>query len=185
MRSPPCAALLKTDANDGESSAPLSFERLKAARPPYADFLGGAFIWGGQMLVSAMLALYLRNEMETSHTVDLAILYFAGGLLSWPFVLPLGRFFAHGRPIETRFAAFFVSLTTGTILMTAFLFAMDYRDFYSRWHAPFGSIDWIFQFVFTGANAVYQFSVLGVRLFLPLGIVCLLGTSFALAKRMR
>ena len=49
--------------------------------------------------------------------------------------------------------------------MTAFLFAMDYRLFYSRWHAPFGTIVWAFQFVFTSASAVYQFAVLGMRLF--------------------
>jgi len=76
-------------------------------------------------------------------------------------------------------------MTIGTILMTAFLFAMDYRIFYSRWHSPLGSVIWMFQFVFTGASAVYQFLVLGLGLFLPVGLVCLLATSYALAKRMR
>jgi hypothetical protein len=160
-------------------------ERLKAAYPPYPDLLVGALLWGGQMLVASMVALYLRNGIETSHAGDLAILYFAGGVLAWPFTLLLGRFFAHRREIETRFAAFFVSLSVCTILMTAFLFAMDYRVFYARWHAPAGSLIWFFQFVFTGASSVYQFAVLGLPLFFPLGFVCLLATSFALAKRMR
>ncbi|MDM9623546.1 hypothetical protein [Rhizobium sp. S96] len=160
-------------------------ERLKAARPPYPDLFAGAVLWAGQMLVSTLVALYLRNGLTTSHASDLAVMYFLGGLLAWPFVIPLGRFFAHRRPLETRFAAFFVVLATGTILMTAFLFAMDYRMFYSRWHAPAGTVTWAFQFVFTGAAAVYQFAVLGLRLFLPLGLLCLLVTSFALAKRMR
>lgn len=160
-------------------------ERLRAARPSSRDLLGGALLWGVLMMISAMAALFMRNRFETSHTAELALLYFAGGLLSWPFMLPLARFFAYRRSIETRFAAFFLCLTVGTMLMTAFLFAMDYRIFYSRWHAPFGSLTWLYQFVFTGANAVYQFGVLGSRLFLPVGFVCLLGTSFALAKRMR
>jgi len=163
----------------------LISERLKAARPPLSDLLLGAVLWGAQMLASSMAALYLRNGMETAHVRDLALLYFTGGLLAWPFILPLGRFFAHGRSLETRFAAFFTVLTGGTILMTAFLFAMDYRVFYSAWHAPFGSLTWVFQFLFTGASAVYQFAVLGIRLFLPLGLLCLFGTSIALAKRMR
>lgn len=137
------------------------------------------------MLISALVALYLRNRMATGHFDHLAILYFVGGLLAWPLVLPVGRFLAHRRPIETRFAAFFVSLAAGTILMTAFLFAMDYRLFYARWHAPAGKITWVFQFLVTSVSAVYQFSVLGLRLFLPVGLVCLLTTSFALAKRMR
>ena len=160
-------------------------ERLQAAYPPYSAVLAGAPLWALQMLASAMSTLYVRNGLRTSHVDDLAILYFAGGLLAWPFALMLGRFFAHRRRIETRFAAFFVALSACTILMTAFLFAMDYRVFYSRWHASPGSVIWFVQFLFTGASSVYQFMVLGLRLFFPLGLVCLLATSFALAKRMR
>ena len=160
-------------------------DRLRAARPPITDFFAGALLWGLMMMASAVAALYIRNRLETPHFPELALLYFLGGLFSWPFMLPLARFFAYRRPIETRFAAFFACLTAGTILMTAFLFSMDYRIFYSRWHAPFASLIWIYEFIFTGANAVYQFSVLGVRLFLPFGLVCLLATSFLLAKRMR
>lgn len=159
--------------------------RIRAAIPPYPDLFGGAALWGLMMMASAVTALFLRNRLETHHAIELAVLYFAGGLLSWPFMLPLARFFAHRRRIETRFAAFFVCLIAGTMLMTAFLFSMDYRYFYSRWHAPFGSLTWMFQFMVTGASSVYQFLVLGMRLFLPLGLVCLLATSYALARRMR
>ncbi|QFY60227.1 hypothetical protein FZ934_07150 [Rhizobium grahamii] len=159
--------------------------RLRAALPPYSDLLIGAILWACQMLLSAGLALYIRNRLETSHSAELAALYFFGALLAWPLALPCARFIAYRRRIETRFAAFFLALAAFTILLTAFLFAMDYRAFYSQWHAPFGSVTWAFQFVFTGASAVYQFSVLGLRLFMPLGLLCLFGTSFILAKRMR
>jgi len=160
-------------------------DRLRAAWPPYPDLIAGALLWGMQMLASAMLGLYLRNGLQTSRLAEVAALYFTGGLLAWPFALPVARFLAYNRPPEARFAAFFVTLTAATILMTAFLFAMEYRIFYSRWHAPFGSIMWAFQFVFTGASAVYQFLVIGLRLFLPLGLVCLAASSYHLAKRMR
>lgn len=169
-------------------SAPVRFslrDRLAAAFPPWSDMLIGAPCWGIQMALSALLALYLRNRMETSHLPTLILLYGLGGMFSWPFMLPFARFFARGRRLETRFAAFFVALAGGTVAMTAFLFAMDYRVFYSRWHAPFGTIVWVFQFVFTSANAVYQFAVLGLDLFLPAGLVCLIATSLFLAKRMR
>jgi hypothetical protein len=159
--------------------------RLRAAWPSLSELFIGAPLWGIQMLLSAIVGLYLRNEWETSHVLDLAILYFGGGLLSWPFNLLAGRYLALGHQVEARFAAFFLVLTMGTVLMTAFLFAMDYRIFYSRWHSPFGSVIWMFQFVFTGASAIYQFLVLGLGLFLPLGLACLFATSLALAKRMR
>lgn len=163
----------------------MASERLRAAYPPALDLIAGALLWAAQMLLSSVVALYIRNRFETSHAADLAILYFAGGLLAWPFALIAGRYFAAGRRLETRFASFFVALTVCTILMTAFLFAMDYRVFYTRWHANFGSITWIFQFLFTGASAVYQFGVLGTRLFLPLGLLSLIANSLVLAKRMR
>ncbi|MGO7785832.1 hypothetical protein ACC717_38410, partial [Rhizobium ruizarguesonis] len=58
----------------------------------------------------------------TSRLAEVAALYFAGGLFAWPLALPVSRFFAYGRQPEARFAAFFVTLTASTILMTAFLF---------------------------------------------------------------
>ncbi|TCL73568.1 hypothetical protein [Rhizobium sp. BK251] len=164
---------------------PLIRRRLAAARPQWQAYLIGAPCWGVQMALSAALGLYLRDDLQTSHAPEVLLLYFLGGLLSWPFVLPVGLFFAHGRAPETRFASFFVVLAAGTVAMTAFLFALDYRFFYARWHAPFGSMVWIYQFLFTSASAVYQFAVLGVRLLLPLGLLCLFTTSFLLARRMR
>lgn len=137
------------------------------------------------MALSALLALARRNGLITDRLFELMLVFYFGGAFAWPFMLPLGRLLAFRRPLETRFAAFFLTLSVGTMAMTAFLFAMDYRIFYSRWHAPFGSMIWMFQFVFTGASAVYQFAVLGSRLFLPLGLLFLLATSLYLAKRMR
>ena len=39
------------------------------------------------------------------------------------------------------------------------------------------------QFVYTSAAAVYQFAVMGVRLYLPLGAVVLFGTALMIARR--
>jgi hypothetical protein len=135
------------------------------------------------MAFSASLAIYLRNGLQTDSALDLVLLYFLGGLLAWPSSVSLARFCGHGAPIETRFAAYVLWLSVGTMAMTAFLFALDYRIFYSRWHAPFGSMIWMFQFAYTGASAVYQFAVLGSRLFLPLGLLFVLATSSYLARR--
>jgi len=137
------------------------------------------------MASSALSALYLRNGLLTSHLPALLIVYFLGGALAWPLMLPLARLLAHRRPLEVRFAAFFLTLSLGTVAMTAFLFAMDYRWFYARWHAPFGTLVWTFQFAFTGASAVYQFAVLGAGLFLPLGFIVLVAVSLYLARHMR
>lgn len=160
-------------------------QRIASARSPLPGLLLGAVAWGLLMAAAALLGLYLRFRLQTAHLQELMLLYFAGGLLAWLVAVPVGRFFAFRRSPETRFAAFFLTLTCATILATTFLFAMQYRLFYSQWHQPFGTRIWVLQFLFTSASATYQFLVLGIRLYLPLGLVFLIGASVFLARRMR
>jgi hypothetical protein len=157
--------------------------RMRASLPTLREVLLGAPIWGLVMALSALVALYLRNGAETSHLSSILVLFFAGGLVSWPFALLLGRFGAIGKGRETRFAAFFLCLTLCTIAVTAVLFALDYRVFYARWHAPFGTGTWVYQFTFTSASAIYQFIVMGIRLYLPLGFAALALASLWLTCR--
>lgn len=159
-------------------------QRLRLALPGLWELVLGAPLWGLMMAVSALAALYLRNGAETFHLKSILILFFCGGAVSWPFALLLGRFAAIGRGRETRFAAFFLCLTLCTIAVTAILFALDYRSFYARWHAPFGTGTWAYQFTFTSASAIYQFIVMGIRLYLPLGFAALALTSLWLTCRM-
>ncbi|WP_428428835.1 hypothetical protein [Pararhizobium sp.] len=172
----------RTDAQRGLTRKVA--QRLRLARPGLWEVLLGAPLWGVMMAVSALAALYLRNGVETSQLSSILVLFFSGGLVSWPFALLLGRFGAIGRGRETRFAAFFLCLTLCTITTTAILFAIDYRIFYARWHAPFGTGTWVYQFTFTSASAIYQFIVMGIRLYLPLGFAALALTSLWLSCRM-
>lgn len=157
--------------------------RIRASLPSFREVLFGAPVWGVVMALSALVALYLRNGAETSHLYSILVLFFLGGLVSWPFALLLGRFGAIGRGRETRFAAFFLCLTLCTIAITAVLFALDYRIFYARWHAPFGTGLWAYQFAFTSASAIYQFIVMGIRLYLPIGFAALALASLWLTWR--
>ncbi|MDE1993908.1 MAG: hypothetical protein KGI75_15505 [Rhizobiaceae bacterium] len=163
----------------------MAIGRLKTSVPSVRYLLLGALFWGMVMTGSAFASLYMRNGLLTSHLPALAVVYFLGGALSWPFMLPLARRLARSRPFETRFAAYFLALSLGTVAMTAFLFAMDYRWFYARWHEPFGTLIWVLQFLFTSASAVYQFAILGLGLFLPFGFMFLAATSLYLARQTR
>ncbi|MFD1326571.1 hypothetical protein [Mycoplana ramosa] len=153
--------------------------------PPLTRLLAGAVGWGALMSLSAIVSLYRRNHLETLHLMELAVLFFAGGLLAWPFIVPTARLLSRYGRVETRFAACFVLLALGTIAMTAFLFAMDYRLFYAQWHHPILSRMGIRQFVGTSASGVYQFAVMGLGLYLPAGLPVLAGVSLWLAKAMR
>ncbi|WP_368669594.1 hypothetical protein [Agrobacterium sp. a22-2] len=159
--------------------------RLRAARPERGEWIIGAVVWGVAMALCICASLMLNQRLPEAHLPRLLLVYFIGGMLAWLVSLPLIRFCAVGRTTETRFAASFLFLTIGTTAATALIFALQYRLFYAQWHAPFGTRIWAFQFVFTSASAVYQFAVLGLRLYLPLGLLFLTGASVLLTHRSR
>lgn len=159
--------------------------RLAASRPPLWEWLVGALIWGLLIALSVGVSALVAHRLPTSHRAIVLALYFSGAVLGWLAALPLIRFASHARPPETRFAAAFLFLGAGTAAFTALLFALQYRQFYAQWHQPFGTMIWVFQFVFTSASAVYQFAVLGVRHYLPFGLILLIAASLLHARRSR
>ncbi|TPN88614.1 hypothetical protein FJ987_25655 [Mesorhizobium sp. CU2] len=135
------------------------------------------------MGVSALLNLTL-DAWETSDRVRLvALLYALGGALALPVGLTLARLVSRGRPWETAFAATFVCLLGTTLAFTGGLFALQYRSYYAEWHAPALTLTWAFEFAFTVLTALYQFVVLGVRLYFPLGFAALIAASIWFARR--
>lgn len=159
--------------------------RLASARPGAIEWFGGALLWGAVMAAAAWCGFALQQSIPVTRNDELMLLYFAGGALAWLAVLPKIRFCALARRPETRVAAALLFLALGTVAMTALLFALQYRLFYARWHEPFGTRIWLYQFAFTSAGAVYQFAVLGIRPLLPFGGPLLLAASLLLARRYR
>lgn len=162
--------------------APSKRSRFVRSLPKTQEVLIGAPAWALAMAVSAWLALWLRGNEAHFHLVDVLLLYAIGGLVAWPLSLFAARFAAYEGAVETRFSAFLLCLIAGTVGTTACLFALDYRIFYAQWHAATGTRTWLFQFLFTFLAALYQFLVLGVRLYLPLGLAVLVATSLWLAR---
>lgn len=155
---------------------------LADAMPGCRVALAGGLAWGLVMALCAGLGLAARGWADMSAIAFVAAFFLGGGFLAWAPALALAALLPVGRR-EARFAAVFLALACLTIAATAFLFAMQYRLYYAAWHdGPF-TIRWIFQFVFTFLAAVYQFLVLGVRLFLPLGLLALAAASVWHARR--
>lgn len=173
------------DRPSSQSGVPGLRARLAASQPPLTEWLGGALFWGCLMALSAVASPHGLHPLSTAHGPILLGLYFSGAMLGWSAALPLIRFASHRRPPETRFAAAFLFLGCGTAAFTALLFALQYRQFYSQWHAPFGTVIWFLQFAFTSASAVYQFAVLGIRHYLPFGLIALIAASVLHAYRSR
>lgn len=140
--------------------------------------------WGLVMGANTAGVLWLRG-WSGAPLLRVGLLYAAGGLLGFPLGLWAGRLLAGNGGRQRAFAALFVCLAAATVGATAALYALQYRTYYAQWHAPAFTLTWDFQFVFTSLVAFYQFAVLGVRLFFPLGFAALLGVSLLLVRRMR
>lgn len=137
------------------------------------------------MAASAVVGLLLL-DWQTPAAIRHVAFYFAiGGLFAYPVAVPLAAWLARHRAAETAFAAHLLLLGGGTLGLTAFLYALDLRAYFAEWHEPAFTRIWAYQFVFTVLGALYQFAVLGVRLFLPVGFPALLLFSLWHARTRR
>ena len=159
--------------------------RLRAALPAPAGAIGGAVAWAAAMATSAIVGLLLGGRLASPQSETVVLIYALGGLLAFPVALYATRIFALGAGPERRFAAALFFLGLGTMLATAFVFSMHYRLYFAQWHSDFPSVAWVFHLLFTGANAVYQFAVLGTRLFFPVGFIALFAASLLVARQAR
>lgn len=135
------------------------------------------------MSASAALTLGLRTGWQAAELGQVLLLYFTGGALAFLPAVLLARIVASHRPFGACYAAHFLALSIATVGLTALLFALDYRTYYAQWHGHDLSLLWAFQFVFTVLAAVYQFAVVGLGLYLPLGGIALVAASLFLASR--
>ncbi len=158
---------------------------LRTALPRPLATVAGSLAWAIVMALSAALALMLTGRVASSQSETIVKIYALGGFLAYPVALYATRLVALGSGTERRIAAALFSLGIATMLATAFVFSMHYRIYYAQWHSDFPSVDWIFHLLFTGANAVYQFTVLGTRLFFPLGFIALFAASLLVARQAR
>lgn len=142
----------------------------------------GSLLWGAVSAASAMLALRMRGWTGLDAVERPTFLFFFGGLIAFAPALFLARLFSRARP-EPAFAAAFVALTSMTIGVTGVFNGLVFRDYFSTWHAPVTTKLGANEFVFTVASGVYQFLVLGVRLFLPLGLPALLIAALLIARQ--
>jgi hypothetical protein len=159
--------------------------RLRRSVPSVGTALSGAVLWGLAMGAGAYANLFLAAWETPAKLQFVAVLFAAGGALAFPLGLFLARFLSEGRRAETSFAAALLCFAAATVSVTAALYALQYRTYYSAWHAEIFSITWMLQLVFTTLVALYQFSVLGVRLFFPFGFLALFAAAFWFARRPR
>ncbi|MDP9839452.1 hypothetical protein J2T09_004228 [Neorhizobium huautlense] len=138
------------------------------------------------MTITAAAGLFLRDRLETFHLPTILFIFFLGGFFGWwvaKLVSHILKRFIQARWLFITVAI--IGLAAGTVFVTAGLFALEYRSFYAQWHAEPLSRIWLLQFLFTSASAYYQFAVMALRLYLPLGPLFLIPGTWVMIRRMR
>jgi hypothetical protein len=158
---------------------------LRGSLPHLRESVIGALCWGAAMALSMWLGLWFRNRAISGKADELDLIFFAGAAIAWPFIMFVASFLARGRGVALRLAISAIVLMLGTSGMTALIFSQQYRHFYAQWHARFASVIWVFQFTETSLSAVYQFAVLGLGLYFPLGYAFLMLATLWLMRRLR
>ncbi|MEM8750079.1 MAG: hypothetical protein AAGF28_07245 [Pseudomonadota bacterium] len=109
--------------------------------------------------------------------------YLFGGFFGGAGAFALSERFHRLSTVPTRrFGLFFASLAVLTIGFAAATVVIHFRLYYAQWHAPFPSIAWAFQTVFTAAGSAYLFAVTGVRPLLPWGLLGLFVASLCFSR---
>lgn len=159
--------------------------RVSRAVPSTGSALVGALLWAMAMGASALTGLWLDN-WETPEKIRFVVLLYAmGAAIAFPIGLFAARLVSLDRHWEVALAAAFVCLLAATLAFTGGLFALQYRSYYAEWHAEAFTVRWAFELVFTSLTALYQFVVLGVRLYFPLGFIALACASVWFARQQR
>lgn len=159
--------------------------RLHASAPSPNVVLFGSAAWGVLMMVSAMLAIWLHNGLLTATPLALVALYFYGGTLGFAPGLWLSRFLFSNSGFALRLIGSAIVMLLATHTATSGIFALQYRVFYSYWHSSFPSVVWFFQFSFTSAGAIYQYTVDSIYYYWPFTILCFLGFALWFARSNR
>lgn len=143
----------------------------------------GALAWSALNTLSAIVSLAAQGRAIASNSDKLVLIFSAGALLAYPLSRALLYFTPEKWLPTQRFAAAFIILCGATVGITALLFAYQFQEYYSQWHDDHLSKRLVFETVFTILSACYQFLVLALRNYFPIGLIGLMVASWLFAKR--
>ena len=146
------------------------------------SIIAQSILWGLAMTISALTSLWFSVGWQTSHLTYIIILVLFSSIIAYPLARLTLYIIDRKKRFETQFAGSFFCLTIATIGLTAAAYSLNYWSFYAQWHGPAFSRLWVWQFFFTNLGALYQFAVMGLKLYLPLGIVFLTLASWLIAR---
>jgi len=165
--------------------AELSLEAPQARRQlRVIRVIGESLAWGALMTAAAYFSLISEQaRVFGPRVMTILAVYFAGGAIAYLFAFPATHWLAKrvSRPLTLILAI--LALGCFTLAATAGILALNYRAYYAEWHEAAFSIDWFYQQIFTVLGSTFQYLVIGVRLYWPLGPVFLFFAAWWMTRR--
>lgn len=153
------------------------------AIPSPSLIIFGSSLWGLIIASTAMTGMWMQNAMLVGSPLAIASIYFYGSALGFAPAIWLCRMILarRGRLLRLVGSTIIIALATHTAAAT--VFALQYRIFYSYWHAGFPSLVWFFQLFFTSAGAVYIFTVDSLYDYWPLTTLAFVAFGLWFARK--
>lgn len=143
-----------------------------------------ALIWAAAMAATGAASLLWTRDWALDGQARLLIgIFAAGGLIGFPAARLLLGMVPDRWTSTRRFSSAFILIGAATVGFTALFFALQFRAYYAQWHSDHASTRLLFETVFTILSAFYQFLVLGLRLYIPFGLLALIVAAWAYAQR--
>jgi hypothetical protein len=139
--------------------------------------------WSIAMAASAAIAGAVKSWSPGGNLQMIIAVFDFGGLAGFVPALTAYRFYAADKARGQRFSLAFLALLATTLLFTWLTYLAIFRSYYAQWHDDFLTGDWLREQFFTTASSAYQFAVLGLRSFLPLGLPALFFASWLISKK--
>lgn len=146
--------------------------------------IGESLVWGALLAASAYFSLV--SEMARvfgQRVMTILAIYFAGGAIGYLFAMPVTHWLGKRIPPRLRLLCAVLALGGFTLAATAGILALNYRAYYAQWHEAALSHDWFYQQFFTALASTYQYLVIGIRLYWPLGPAFLLLAAWWTTRR--
>ena len=151
----------------------LSFQRL----------IIGAVLWSVVMAASATLELYRVGHGNSEKSRTLVAVFALSASLSWLIARSRLALVPPKWVVTQRLAAAVLALGLFTLGITAVMFAVHDMRYLVAWPYDHLSLGVAFEVSFNIAATIYQFLVLGLPLFFPIGLTGLLGASWLFAMK--
>ncbi|WP_159586578.1 hypothetical protein [Chelativorans xinjiangense] len=127
----------------------------------------------------------IAHWADHSRVAMITLTFTLGAALAFPAALYPACQVARRFETSRRFACFFLALSVMTVGLTALVFAFQYVVSVTAWHEGVGLHDLADWLLFTTATALYEFAVLGLRLYFPYGLFALFAFGLWFAARLR